>query len=263
MLKLQRFFPQNRNKPQLSQNHIHEIERMDTALRLMVNLRHKVDFRIKNGKKAEHWPLCAVWETPEALIANAVELCETLKDDGYTEAESIQKFLLNRSLSKEGCADLISYLKFRLETVDPTYLSFNILDQAVTLAKIGAKIEIEKRKKGSYFPPPEWLKERLTFEELMDDSIYDTVIDQKPRIVIGNSIAKNSIAKIRKNQRYALLPSSRNKNKDWVRFQFRMRPEDEIWTFSGSLLQNGTSLRAGVALIRDEKTIDRVITWIG
>lgn len=31
MLKLQRFFPQNRNKPQLSQNHIHEIERMDIA----------------------------------------------------------------------------------------------------------------------------------------------------------------------------------------------------------------------------------------
>lgn len=236
-----------------------EIKRLDTALCKMVNLRWTVDKRLKKEKMAEYWPLFKVWQTTEAVIVNAVEFSETLQDDGCTEEESIKKLLSNLGLPQDTCADLVSYLQLRLKVIDPEYLALgmDLLNQALTLARTAAALEVRNRKQDARFPPVEWLKEKIDYHELMDESIYEHVLNQNFETLAGTPVP------VRKTPRYALLPSSKSEGRDWIRFQLRMRPNDEIWTFCGSLLANGTSLRGGVALFRDKKVIDYVETLIG
>ena len=45
--------------------------------------------------------------------------------------------------------------------------------------------------------------------------------------------------------------------REWIRLQLRMKPDDEVWYFSGFLGQNlGTS--AGIALMRHGKPIEQM-----
>lgn len=248
-----------RTLPTLPEEDDTEIKRRDTALCRMINLRRAVDTRLKKEHGAEYWPLFKVWQTPEALIANVVEFSETLQNDGDTEAESIKKLLLNLNLPPDACDDLASYLQFRLEIIDPEYLALgtDLFNQALALAKVAAALEIRGRKGSSGFPPAAWLKEKIAPDELRDPSIYEHVPDQNIKTLAGTPLY------VRKNPRYTLLPSSKSESRDWVRFQLRIRPDDEIWTFSGSLVPDGLSLRAGVALIRQGQVIDRVVTITG
>lgn len=260
MLNVRRWLRREEKDGALSGAENTSITRLDEALCRMVDLRHSVDPRLRNEKPADHWPMFRVWRTQEGMIANIVEFSQTLQDDGYSEVESIEKLLLGIPLSLDSCAhDLFSYIRLRLEKVDPEYLALGpeLLDQAVTLAKIGADIEIQNRKSSSGFPPAQWFREKLSCDEIIDDSIYEHITDENYKTLGGILIP------IRKNSRYALLPQSKHESRDWIRFQLRMRPDDEIWTFGGSLLGNGTSFRAGVALLRQGKVIDRVSTIKG
>lgn len=261
MLNFKKLMPRRRQyDTSFSKYENDEIKRMDTALCRMLNLRLAVDERLQKKERAEYWPLCQVWKTTEAFIVNVVEFTESLKGDGYTEEESIKKLLSSLSLPTESCApNMRAYLQFRLKKVDPEYLSLGheILEQAIALAKVGTNIEIQNRKSSSGFPPAQWLKEKLSYDELMDDSIYEHITDENYTSWAGTPIP------VRKNPRYTLLPGDKHESRDWIRFQLRMRPDDEIWTFYGSLLGNGTSLSAGVALLRHGNVIDRVCTITG
>lgn len=124
------------------------------------------------------------------------------------------------------------------------------------LAKIAARIEIQNLTQAEGFPSAECLQANITQEELQDHSVYEQALDESQKSLAGTCIP------VRKNPRYALLPASRFASREWVRLRLRIKPDDEIWTFS-VCNANGRYTRAGVALIRKGRAIDRVCTVIG
>ncbi len=200
---------------------IGKIKTRDAAIIKMINLRQTVDKRLKKEKSADHWPLFEVWQTTEAMIANAVEFVESLQRDGWTEEESVKKLLFRLGLPQDACPDLVSYLRFRLEAVDPEYLQFDILDQVVAIAKAGAQIEIKNRTSTVTYPPTEWLLNKISYDDMSPDQ---------------------------------------RGNKDCIRIQLRMKPGDEIWVFSTPSGIRSPWHVKGLALIRQGVIVDHAIT---
>lgn len=220
---------------------VRHIRSMDTAIYQMINRRRKVDGRLRWQKRAENWPFLMVSTTPEFMIANIVELEKTLKGDGYSEDEIIQKFLSYLSVDLDSCShNLVSYIQFRLNSVDPKYSSFGLglLEDVIAISKIGAEISINARNSENGFPPRAWLKDKILNDDILSGAAYE---------------------------KHSALPQghSVHEKRDWMRIQMRMQKNDDIWTFAGSILPNGTSFRAGVALHRQGRSIDHVCTVIG
>jgi len=218
-----------------------------TSIIKMYNLRRTVDIRLAGKKLGQNLPEFKLWQTPEAMIANATSLCEVLKEDGYSEEQSIQKIrnlLIKPHKSDDGkdCADLIAYLKSRLETVDPLYLLLgdDILNRAVEIAKEAARIEIDDKKLLNCNEAPSAVG----------------VIKKFPH----NGISDGSVHKSQEERRgkdfYSLLPPNDYVGRrDWLRFQIRTHEGDEIWMY---LEQCSFFHIERAVLVRGGKAIDEV-----
>lgn len=213
----------------------------------MIDQRRRVDKAIKREKRASQWPSNKVLATPESLITNVVEFCEFLKNDGHTEEESIRKIAAfsKQALPQEN-VDLLSYLKLRLESSDPSYLTLgaDLLNSAVAIAVSYARKAIEKRKSEMPFPPVEWLGKKIDHDKVSTyrNKLYARTLDGKDEII------------------EAPVPESR----DWIRFQLRIKPDDEIRSYSGSLIpEHGLGYRAGIALVRSGVPIEHIVTIRG
>jgi hypothetical protein len=237
-------FPQPMSMPK------EEVRDHLSAVMKMYDLRRSVDARLKKEKNAEYTPICWLFETPEALIANAVELSEMLQDDGHTEEESIKKLLLslNQPMPADDCTDIMSYLRFRLNAVDPEYLTLgqNILSQAVAIAKVGAKFEIEERKaiydKDKEIPSGKYL-EKFSYNDVVNDFVHSDQAERKKRLY------------------YSYSPFGYEEKKDWMRFQLRMKQDDELWGFGSdcTIIDSVCFTRiSGFVLIRQGYRIDHI-----
>lgn len=213
----------------------------------MIDQRRRVDKTIKREKRASQWPSNKVLATPESLITNIVEFCEFLKNDGYSEEESIRKIATfsNQALSQEN-VNLVSYLKLRLEASDPSYLALgpDLLNAAAVIAVAYARKVIEKRRSETPFPPVGWLGEKIA---------HDNVSTYRNTLCARTLDGKDGVIE-------APVPESR----DWIRFQLRIKPDDEIRSFSGSLIPgSGLGYRAGMALVRNGVPIEHIVTIRG
>lgn len=213
----------------------------------MIDQRRRVDKTIKREKRASQWPSNKVLATPESLITNVVEFCEFLKNDGYTEEESIRKIAAfsNQALPQENI-NLVSYLKLRLEASDPSYLALgpDLLNGAAAIAVAYARKAIEKRQSETPFPPVGWLGEKIAHDKIStyQNKLHARTLDGKDEII------------------EVPVPE----NRDWIRFQLRIKPDDEIRSFSGSLIRgHGLGYRAGIALVRNDVPIEHIVTIRG
>lgn len=194
-----------------------EVKDHISAVAKMFDMRRTI-YRRLHKERAKKTLMCELWDSTEALIANAVEFNEVLKNDGYTESESIKKLLLSAQTTPgNGCPDLMSYLRFRLEKINPEYLSLGdeFLNQAVEIAKEAAEIEMKKRanNKGLETPSTEHLVAKFSYGDLINGSIFDY------------EGRKNELP-------YCTLPPHEYEGKrDWARFQLRAKPGDEIWVY--------------------------------
>jgi hypothetical protein len=214
----------------------------DTAVCEMIDLRRRVDKRLKSARAlskwslfnkrlkselaASRWPLFKVWQSTEALIFNIVAFCLILKDDGCTEYDAIKRLaeFSEQPLPNLENIDLNSYLKLRLQTADAEYMALGseIFNKAVEIATTCAKDQIKKRKEESLFPPVAWLGAKIPLEKVAE---------------------------------------YHNKDREWLRFQVRMKPDDEVRSFSGfAIPESNLSFRAGMALVRQGKPIEHLIT---
>ena len=191
---------------------------MDNALCRMIESRRRiVDKRLKADKVASLWPLGQqVCVNTAALIFDIVEFCEVLKDDGFTEQDAIRRIATfsNQPLPDADGIDLGSYLKLCLQATDRAFVAMGptILNQSIAIASRCVRDEIASRNSSRSlfptFPPIEWLQVQISHQKVKECDIS---------------------------------------TREWIRLQLRMKPDDEVWYFSGFLGQNlGTS--AGVAL---------------
>jgi hypothetical protein len=221
MLTLNKFITRRSAKNPVSPSVNEPIDSYNSAVIKMINLRRTVDERLQAEDPADYWPMYRLLETTEAIMANAVEFCEVLQGDGLSEAEAVKKMLSLWSTPQDECVDITSYLRLRLQVLDPDYLALGILDQAVMIAKEGAKAEIEKRQKQATYPRAGWLNDKVAHE--------------------------------------AVLPG-REGHRDCVRLYLRTRPEDEIWAFATPSDRPSPVYVKGLALMREGQIIDHAIT---
>lgn len=223
------------SRPDFSQVEDVEVKDHLSAVMKMFDLRRSVDPRLKKSPKSRSTPICKLWGSAEALIANAAEFNEVLQNDGLTEAESIKRLLSFTDPKPNGkCDDFTDYIKFRLKTVDHAYLSLGdeFLARNITIAMEAAKIETARRglRKVREKPSTENLVGKFSYENLMDGSIFGS--------------------KNRDSLRYcALPPYEYEEKKDWAKFQLRAKLDDEIWMFlhpiSGFLVEQAVLVRQG------------------
>lgn len=235
-----KFFKSAKQQEEEEINHLFSICKM-------IDQRRRLDKTIKHEKRASQWPSNKVLTTPESLITNVVEFCEFLKNDGHSEEESIRKIAAfsNQVLPQENL-NIVSYLKLRLEASDPSYLvlGHDLLDGAVAIAVAYARKAIEKRQSEMPFPPVGWLGEKISHDKVSTyrNKIHARSLDGKDEVI------------------ETPVPQSR----DWIRFQLRIKPDDEIRSFSGSLIPgHGLSYRTGIALVRKGVPIEHIITIKG
>lgn len=196
-----------------------------------------------------------LWNTTEAVILHTTEQYLWLRDGGLMEQIALEKIEVFRTGSTD-CdlqqnSTLASYIAHRLKIEDPQYLDLGdaILGEAISIAEEWACAEIQRTKSDRPFPPKEWLKARVSISEVEsgkslpfgDGGLIATTLDgrtERPGTTVPNS-------------------------KDWQRLKLRMLPNDELWTFSspGEYWQ-GLAGRMGVALIRNDRSIDHVITMM-
>lgn len=224
-----------------------EAEELDyiSATCKMIGLRRSVEKNIKREKSARHWPIYKILSTPESIITNIVEFHQFLKNDGLTEEESIRRLadFSGQELPPGEGVNLISYIKLRLQAQEPVYLSFgdDLLNRAVSIASACAETAIAKRKSATPFPPASWLQEEIP---------HDKILAHRNRLYARTLGGKDEVIE-------AEIPESR----DWVRFRLRLKPDDEIRSFSGSLIPgHGLSYRAGIALVRNGVPIEHIVT---
>jgi len=235
---------------------ISEIKTRNDAITRMINLRRVVDKRLKKEKRAEHWPMFKVEQSVEGFIANVVELSEVLQGDGYTVEESMNKLLATLGLPQDSCSDLISYLQLRLKMLDPAYLALgtDLFDQAVAFAKTAAALEIQSRKIAPEFPPTAWRVDKISCEDIVNGVIYEQ------KLSYGLVSLDGSPTKVKKDPRHTLLPNNKKASREWGRFQLRMKPDDEIWTFSSLITKIKSPWhQTGVCLIRRGETIECIV----
>lgn len=115
------------------------------------------------------------------------------------------------------------------------------LSQSISIASVCAEKTIVKRKSETLFPPVSWLQEKISHNKLSEhrNRLHAKTLDGKEVVI------------------EAQIPESR----DWVRFRLRIKSDDEIRSFSGSLIPgHGLSYRAGIALVRNGVPIEHIVT---
>lgn len=219
-----------------------------SAIHKMIDLRRQVDNILKHENKASEWTLSKIAETPELLITNLVEFYEFLRDDGHSEKESIKKLaeFAEQRLPDDGDINLHSYIKLRIEACHPSYLEFglDLLNRAVIIATAYAKNFIEKHKQEKQLFSLEWLREKIPHDKISAhrNQLYATNFDGTKQII------------------EASVPGSR----EYVRFRLRVKPDDEVWSFSGFFVPgSGRGFCAGIALVRYGIPIESIVTIRG
>lgn len=200
--------------------------------------RKKLDARLKGKKGGNQTPMYYLWNSPDAFIVNAVELLEVLKGDGYTEEEGVRRLLLSNSTAPVAQYDLLSYLRKRLEEIDPDYLLLGreFFQKAIQIARFAAHNEIEKRQKFTLKNPSGEIAGKYDFSAFQSGAYLNE----------GK----------RKNFYYSSLPPSDYEGmRDWNRLRLRMKEGDEAWIYLTSY--HGFEIQS-VALMRQGQVIEYV-----
>ena len=208
-----------------------EITSFNSAICRMINLRRTVDPRLRRKPAAEHWTKAATWDTPEAFIANTVELFQVLIDDGFSEHEILEKLRNPRNLDSATHDNLVLYLQNQLKTIDPGYISLgsDLLERAIEIAGIGARIALQNFEK--QFPPNEWLEDEPLSEEAF-----------KARLAISGDSGGSRCGG------------------DKIRVELRRRQGDEIRQFATPSELRSPIHKRGFALVRNKEIIDIIET---
>jgi hypothetical protein len=223
----------------------------ETILCQMIELRRKIDPRLRHRGSPSNWPMFQLWETTEAVILEIVEQYLWLRDGGLVEQIALEKIeIFHRAtidVDLEPGISMRSYIFRRVTEIDPLYLSqgTKLLDRAISVAERRAYDEIKQKKLQPSFPPKEWLKQRIS---------APMVERQRAPLVLGG-------LRITIDQRSFDLDAAIPQKRDWDRIKLRMLPDDELWTFnSPPETWQALAGRMGVALIRDGRAIDHAIT---
>jgi hypothetical protein len=202
-----------------------------SILRRMTELRRVKDSRLQSAQGSDQLIESVLWQPPkaEATILDTVENFRWLKDAGLSDQSALQHLeaLASRdtSYSLKSDVTLRGYVARRLKMVDPLYLTLGdeILVQQLGIADKWVQDDIQWTKSEPAFPPFEWLTERISVDS------------------IGSATGRN----------HAGLD----------RILARLTEHDELWQFSSpSDHWKNLAGRAGVALIRNGRSIAHVIT---
>jgi hypothetical protein len=199
----------------------------------MVEARYPHDRRLKGQPKPSHWPMFALWQTPEARILQVVEHCCILQGEGLPENQALQQIDSQRRtkvFAKASASELQPYIVECLRIDDPEYLILgeSVLRSALVTARRFAEGEAV-RLLSRRFPPREWLKKPASAAEIANLDRAD-----------GSQLSYG-----------------------WSRILVRRRPSDEFWSFA-SPTESWKRLcgQGGIALVRGGECIDHVITII-
>jgi hypothetical protein len=209
--------------------------RRETILVQMIELRRRKDPRLGRAKPADRWPMFQLRETPEATILSTMEDFRWLKDAGLDDQSALRRM---ETLTSGNASPLLGsgftlrgLIAISLKTVDPSYLALGdeILVRQLEIADKWVQDQIQWTKSQPAFPPIEWLKKRVTEQEI--DS------GQAGRIL-------------------ASVP----KHTDWLHVRARLVAGDEIWEFD-SPREDWERLMGwrGIALIRDGRPIAHIV----
>jgi hypothetical protein len=221
-------------------------ESEESVLVDLVRRRAELDPRLA-GVEVDRWPMCQFWPTPEAMILDLVTKCHQLRRAGASDDLIWQK--LQHYRADHGTAELppicslCAFIEHRLAIEDQEYLGLGseFLEEQIARCEQFALATLEHEGKCSGWPPAEWLTERITL---------DWITVARPRPAVPESRAQ------------AILQLRAYKSRQEIKtLEALMLPGDEVWKFS-SPPQSWQQLmgRAGVALVREGRSIAHVIT---
>jgi hypothetical protein len=214
----------------------------DKALLRMVALRHEVDSRISRKEPPGEWPMFEVWETPEGMILETIELHADLKDAGLTDHLIFEKIetLNSRAMDADlpGELTLRSYLERRLMVDDPEYLTLvpSMLDKIIYEARDFVDRRRTYDATRPLYPPLAWL-------------VAPTSVAAVER---GEGLFGSALGATPAGYRRGLSRT----DSAWHAIKSRMIAGDELWTYSSGIEQ-------GVVLMRSGQPVRSVITGRG
>ena len=197
----------------------------DDILVRLVKRRQKYDEKIKDEKIAG-WPGWRLWDEPEYLIHDISKKYLTLESEGVSQPQIFQKLESFRTEFGIGeipsSPTLAEYVKYRLDIEAPEYEAFGeeLLQQQLKDCRAHVLYQIDKTAKAEDYLSPNLLGRKLSLDEIK-------------KLGVGSE--------------------STTFCRDMFNLKFRMLDDDEVWTYGGSPTH-------GVALVRDGKLIDHVIT---
>jgi hypothetical protein len=215
----------------------------ETTLCRMIELRRRKDPRLRNHPTPSNWPMFELWATTEAMILTTLEQYLTLKHDGLSDLDAVQKIEAFRSAFGEdhmpNDLNAKNYLVYRLGIEDPQYLAFGpvILDKAILIAREFAVERIKNSETEEPYPPSDWLQKRLTISEVESDHIRS----QPER----HGSSENRVFR------------------EWENMKVRMLGNDQLWYFSSPpATWEKLGGRAGIALVRNDRSIVSIVTMM-
>lgn len=202
----------------------------DSVIARLIKRRQRYDNRL-SGYGIDDWPVCRLWEEPEAIIFDVADMYLTLKYDGVSEPQIWQKLEAFKSKSGKGglppSPTLIGYVKYRLSIEYPRYVALGekLVQRQVSdcVAYVLQRLDNDAQHAG--YPPSESFCRKLSTDGI-------------EWLGVGPCDAQ------------AIRTQS---DRETLSLKFRMLDGDEVWTY------NAFPTR-GIALVRNGQSIAHVVT---
>lgn len=204
----------------------------------MIRLRLKKDPRLAGHGPPRRWPPESLWQTPEAVLLDAVQAYLELHSDQLSPAE-----IADRINERFGGADdhdstigLRAVIKDRIQREDPDYLTLGraVLNPAAVLAIKHTRGKLDRRRDRFTYPEPDWLKETISPGDVERD--FEGLMFPRGRRLGGW------------RQRLA------EKRREWRILTLRMAEGDILNRYQA----DGTDLDRGIALVRAGRLVGHV-----
>jgi hypothetical protein len=227
--------------------------REDTIHR-MVETRQRAGGRMHREEPVRNWTTGRLLVSAEAAILENHEQYSWLRDAGLTE-EAAWKTVASRraNITIDALPDIEwngdGYVRHRLTVVNSVYLRLDerVLGQVLATARDWVEQHVRAVKEAPPWPPLHWLHSEVS---AADVDQHET--DQRR---LGATAGGERVAFV------SSVLDDASESLGWRRLRGCIAPGDALWTFdSPGDYWRGLAGRAGIALLRDGRPIDHIVT---
>jgi len=159
-----------------------EDDRPETTLIRMIELRRKIDKRIKSLPAPNRWIIFDLWASPEGRLLTKILNALWLEDGGMSRPAAWARVcpLPTEQILAAGTPEHARHLAVKgiLAEVDPEYLALGdaFIGRLADHAERWAMTELTKLKTTPQWPSSDWTIDSLSYDQFVDEALTEDVL---------------------------------------------------------------------------------------